>query len=132
MYTGSCLCGGVQYRIEGELEPIQVCHCKQCRKAQGTPFVTNIPVQASAFSITSGGELVREYESSPGKVRAFCSTCGSPILSRRSSMPEVVRVRAGSLNEDLPVRPSFHIFAAHKANWWEIRDELPRFDEFPP
>jgi hypothetical protein len=44
MYTGSCLCGGVAYEIDGELEPIQVCHCSQCRKAQGTAIVTNIPV----------------------------------------------------------------------------------------
>jgi hypothetical protein len=28
----------VQFRIESELEPIQVCHCSQYRKAHGTPF----------------------------------------------------------------------------------------------
>jgi hypothetical protein len=132
MYTGSCLCGSVQYQIEGELEPIQLCHCQQCRKAQGTPFVSNIPVQATAFSIVSGRESLKEYESSPGKFRAFCGNCGSPILSRRTSMPEVVRIRAGSINEALPVKPEFHIFAAHKANWWEIHDELPQYSEFAP
>ncbi|WP_290537184.1 hypothetical protein [Alcanivorax sp.] len=42
MYTGSCLCGGVTFEIAGELAPIQVCHCQQCRKAQGTALVTNI------------------------------------------------------------------------------------------
>lgn len=34
-YTASCLCNGVQLRINAELEPIMVCHCKQCQKAQG-------------------------------------------------------------------------------------------------
>lgn len=130
MYTGSCLCGSIKFEIDGELEPIQLCHCQQCRKAQGTAFVTNIPVQSSAFSIISGGDSLTEYESSPGKVRAFCGHCGSPVLSRRTSMPGVVRVRAGTINEDLPVRPAFHIFAAHKANWWEIQDALPQFNEF--
>lgn len=36
-YTASCLCNGVQLRINAELEPIMVCHCKQCQKAQGRP-----------------------------------------------------------------------------------------------
>ncbi len=131
MYTGSCLCGSIQYQIEGELEPVQLCHCRQCRKAQGTPFVSNIPVAASAFRITSGEDAMKEYESTPGKIRAFCGRCGSPILSRRTTMPEVVRIRAGTINEDLPVRPAFHIFAAHKANWWEIQDSLPQYSDFP-
>ena len=132
MYTGSCLCGGIGYQVSGELKPIQVCHCRQCRKAQGTPFVTNIPVRAGDFSIVSGKELLREYESSPGKVRVFCGNCGSPIFSRRAADLTTVRLRAGSLDQDLPVRAGFHIFAAHKANWWQIEDELPRYDEFPP
>ncbi len=33
MVSGSCLCGGVRFRIEGGLAPTQVCHCGQCRKA---------------------------------------------------------------------------------------------------
>ncbi len=88
MHTGSCLCGGVQFRIEQALEPIQVCHCSQCRKAQGTPFATNTPVSTSAFHLTAGKELLKAFESSPGKQRVFCSGCGSPIapaavMSRR-------------------------------------------------
>ena len=51
MYTGSCLCGGVRFEIEGELAPIQVCHGSRRRKAQGEPFATNTPVTASAFGL---------------------------------------------------------------------------------
>ena len=38
MFTGRCLCGGVRYTVSGDLAPIQICHCAQCRAAQGTPF----------------------------------------------------------------------------------------------
>src|SRR5450631_3953313 len=108
MYTGSCLCGRVQFRIEGELEQIQLCHCRQCRKAQGTPFATNAPVPSRAFHLLSGTEVLTEFESSPGKFRVFCSRCGSPIFSKRLTSPEVVRVRVGTLNEPLPIKPSEH------------------------
>ena len=131
MYNGSCLCGEVQFTVSGSLEPIQICHCRQCRKAQGTPFVTNIPVAETSFSLTAGESLLRSFESSPGKQRVFCGNCGAPVYSRRASDPGRLRLRAGLLDGELPVRAAFHIFAAHKANWWEIGDDLPRFDEFP-
>ena len=99
MHTGSCLCGGVRFRIDADLEPIQVCHCSQCRKAQGTPFATNTPVSADAFHLISGEALLSAFESSPGKQRVFCSHCGSPIYSQKDTVPGVLRVRAGLLDE---------------------------------
>ena len=129
MVTGSCLCGGVQFRIDAPLEPIQVCHCSQCRKAQGTPFATNLPVETKAFTLVQGAELLSEYESSPGKRRLFCRRCGSPIYSRKDTLPGVVRIRAGLINEPIEVKPIAHFHVASKANWWPITDSLPQFPE---
>ena len=126
MFTGACLCGGVRFRINGELAPIQVCHCRQCRKAQGTVFATKIPVRAEDFIVEQGEPLLREYASSPGKYRVFCGQCGSPIISKRDSKPDWVRVRAGTINEALTVRPAVHFYVASKAEWWDINDNLPQ------
>jgi hypothetical protein len=127
MYTGSCLCNAVQFRIDAALEPVQVCHCSQCRKAQGGPFATNIPVPSAAFQLVCGDDRLSEYESSPGKKRVFCSRCGSPVFSRRDSHPGVVRVRAGLIDEALPAGPGTHFHVASKCNWWTIRDDAPQF-----
>ena len=127
MYQGGCLCGAVRYRIEGELAPIQICHCSQCRKAQGTPFVTNIPVPEARFSLLSGAEQLKAFESSPGKQRVFCGNCGSPVYSRTDKLPGVLRIRAGSLEGELATRPAFHAFVASKANWWALHDDLPQY-----
>lgn len=132
MFEGGCLCGTVRYRIEGALEAIQICHCGQCRKAQGTPFVTNIPVLESAFSLLTGDEALKAYESSPGKQRVFCCHCGSPIFSRTSKLPGVLRIRAGSLDGELATRPGWHAFTASKANWWDVQDDLPQYPGFKP
>jgi hypothetical protein len=128
LYSGNCLCGGVRFQIQGELEPIQICHCLQCRKAQGTPIVTNTPVLTAAFQLLSGADLLTEFESSPGKQRVFCSNCGSPIYSKRDSLPDVVRIRAGLINEPLSVKPMAHFHTGSKANWWFINDGLPQFE----
>ncbi len=132
MITGSCLCGGIRFEVDGPLEPIQVCHCGQCRKAQGTAFATNIPVPRAQFRLLQGEELLKRYSSSPGKQRCFCERCGSPIYSCNERTPGVVRVRAGTLDGDLDTQLQAHFFTAHKANWFEISDGLPCYAEFAP
>lgn len=127
MSSGGCLCGGVAFEIEGELEPIQVCHCSQCRKAQGSAFATNIPVSTAAFKLLKGAELLSSFESSPGKQRVFCTVCGSPLYSKRADLPEVLRVRAGTLDGDLATRPVAHFYYASKANWLTINDDVAKF-----
>lgn len=127
MYTGNCLCGGIRFRIDSQLEPIQICHCQQCRKAQGTAFASNSPIRSDAFSLLQGSDLLAEYESSPGKKRVFCKRCGSPIYSARASLPGILRIRVGLLDGALATRPSAHIFVASQCNWWPITDSLPQF-----
>lgn len=128
--TANCLCGSIAFRVQpSAVSPIQVCHCSQCRRAQGGPFATNMPVQAAGVELVRGKELLKGYESSPGKTRFFCSNCGSPIYSTKDTVPGVFRMRAGLFNEDLPVRPAFHIYADSHAAWWPLDDELPKFAE---
>jgi len=129
MFTGSCLCGRVQFRVDAEPESIQICYCQQCRKAQGAALVTNMPVPLAAFHLTVGAELLKAYESSPGKNRVFCSHCGSPIYSETDKKPGIVRLRVGTINEPLAVRPVAHFHVSSKPNWWEITDGLPQFAE---
>jgi len=127
-YTGSCLCGGVQYVLGAELGAIEVCYCQMCRKASGGPLATNAPIAAAAFHLTAGRELLAEYESSPGESRVFCAKCGSPIYSRQLAKPELVRIRVGTISEPLNVRPAANYYVGSKCNWWDIHDALPSFD----
>jgi hypothetical protein len=127
-HSGSCLCAGISFGIDSALEPVQVCHCSQCRKAQGGPFATNIPVKAAAFHLDDPQGLLKSYESSPGKQRWFCGRCGSPVFSRRLSAPDVVRVRAGLLHEPVKVTLAGHAYVGSKCSWWPIEDGLPQYD----
>jgi hypothetical protein len=131
-HQGSCLCGGIRFSISGPLQPIQVCHCGQCRRAQGGPVATNVPVDVSAITFERGQDLLQHYESSPGKVRAFCRVCGSPVFSRRDSLPGVLRIRAGLLKEPVAAALAFHAFTNHKASWWPIGEGVPQYPEGAP
>lgn len=125
--SGSCLCGGVTFRINAPLQPIQICHCTQCRKAQGTPLVTNTPVNEADFELLSGAGLLKLFESSPGKQRVFCSHCGSPVYSQNVRVPGVLRIRAGLIDEPVKATLAAHFHVASQCSWWPINDDLPQF-----
>ena len=42
-----------------------------------------------------------------------------------------VGIPAGLLDRDPGARPSLHIMVASKAPWYELSDEVVRYDEFP-
>jgi hypothetical protein len=131
-YQGSCLCGGVRYEIEGEIGDFGYCHCRSCRKASGSAHSANAPVDRAQLTLVSGAELLREFSSSPGTVRAFCGTCGSPIYAYLAERRDVLRVRLGSLDTPFEKEPRAHTWVSDKAPWESIADGLPQFPEWPP
>lgn len=129
MHKGSCLCGAVKYEVRGKIGAAIYCHCSLCRKATATAFATNAPVAASDFVVIEGESALKAFNSSPGVHRLFCFNCGSPIISRRDAMPDVVRLRLGTLDTPLPAPPTAHYFVTSQAEWYEINDDLPKFTE---
>jgi hypothetical protein len=133
MYEGSCLCGRVRYQVDGAIGAFGYCHCRSCRKASGSAHAANASVDRTAFRLVAGADEIREYESSPGKQRAFCPHCGSPIYARMAATPEVIRIRLGSLDTPFDGAPTCHTWVADKAPWEPIDDDLPQFaQEVPP
>ncbi|MCW4628484.1 GFA family protein [Marinomonas rhodophyticola] len=66
-----------------------------------------------------------------GVFRVFCKQCASPLYSRRSQMPELLRLRIGTLDSKIHSKPSSHIFVGSKAEWYEICDDIPQYQERP-
>lgn len=129
MIKGSCLCGGIRYEYYGEIKEISICHCSQCRKAQGSAFVAICPIESAKFRIIEGANLLKEFRGSPHKARVFCSNCGSPFYSIRDNLPEVKRLRLGTIDTPIQCTNKYHVHAASKASWNEITDQLPIYTE---
>lgn len=132
MYQGSCLCGAVKFEINGPIKNIVYCHCSLCRKAQGSAYATNGNVTIEDFHFVVGENQLSAYESTPGQIKYFCKTCGSPILSKKISKPAEVRIRLGTIESDIIEKPIAHIFVTSKANWESIDDDLPKYDSYEP
>jgi hypothetical protein len=130
MLSGSCLCGAVAYEVDAPAGSFVHCHCRTCRKTHGSAFLTVMPVPRSAFRWVRGEALLRSFESSPGKFRRFCSTCGSHIFAERLAQPNVL-LRLGCLDTPIAERPSLHMWRSDGASWYDPNERLPEWPEAP-
>lgn len=129
--TGSCLCGAVEYTL-GESIRMYNCHCSRCRRARSAAFTTNLFTTLEGFEYVSGEDLVTDYHVPGAKYFgvAFCSKCGSDV-ARVSTARNVAVIPAGALDADPGMHPAANIYVDHKAPWYEITDDLPKFSEMP-
>lgn len=123
-YTGGCLCGGVQYKIQGPLENVLACHCTQCRKTTGH-FVAALHVKYLDFNITKEKTL-SWFNSSPGYDRGFCNKCGSSLFWRDEEQ-DYICVFPGTIDGPTHVKIYGHIYTADKGDYYEINDDLPKY-----
>ncbi|MCG8377934.1 MAG: GFA family protein [Proteobacteria bacterium] len=130
MVKGSCLCQKVKYEYNDTIDEVAICHCFQCKRAQGTVFATNSPVNASQFSITQGADLMKEYFSSPNKKRVFCGNCGSPIYSQHTELPEIIRLRLGTVTEGHIPEPNYEIFCESESKWLSENTNRPKYKQY--
>ena len=128
-HQGSCLCGEVRFKVEGEFEHFYLCHCTYCRKDTGSAHGANLFSSKASVNWLSGQDSVRTYNLPQTRhTRCFCNICGSALPNVTNNM---VVVPAGSLDSDPAIAPSGHIFIASRAQWDRNLASVPSFDTFP-
>jgi hypothetical protein len=117
---GQCLCGLVTYRYHAKIEKTIICYCKHCQRAQGSLFGWNSSLDKSKFEISSGIKFLKEYFHSPYKARVFCQECGSPIYSYRVDLPDVIRLRLGTVTSGQLPAPTEQAYLEYKPSFLHI------------
>ena len=127
---GGCLCGSVRYEITGPLLDADHCHCSMCRRQHGAAFSTYAEFNPGDFKWTSGENHVKTYETLAGAGWCFCSECGSSLAG--TAKGRITTVTLGTVEGDPGIKPASHIYVGSKAQWHEINDDLPQFEERSP
>ena len=120
---GSCLCGGVRFEVTTPFVWASHCHCSRCRKHSGAFGETQGRVPREGFRLLQGEELISVYRPEDGRVKAFCSVCGSSLFGNEWPEGDQIGIRLGALDGDPGIRPSFHTFVASKAPWEQLPDD---------
>lgn len=117
--TGGCLCGGVQYRVEGAVRGVVNCYCTQCQKTSGH-HVAATRVHENDLMIDTD-ETLTWYESSPGYQRGFCHRCGGNLFWNRLS-DDQISVMAGALDKPTGLKTVESIYEEDASDYFEIPD----------
>ena len=132
IFTGSCLCGSVNYKSNSDPLVIQNCHCDQCRKATGSVYLTNLFIKEENFEIT--GE-VNNYthlsDAGNNMTKYFCPKCGSQVFGKNSGRPGIITIRAGTVNEKDIIKPIRNLFLKSKVPSTPINSILEACEGMP-
>ena len=132
IFTGSCLCGSVNYKSNSDPLVIQNCHCDQCRKATGSVYLTNLFIKEENFEIT--GE-VNNYthlsDAGNNMPKYFCPKCGSQVFGKNSGRPGIITIRAGTVNEKNIIKPIRNLFLKSKVPSTPINSNLEACEGMP-
>ncbi|MEM7564758.1 MAG: GFA family protein [Pseudomonadota bacterium] len=129
---GSCLCGQVQYQVQGPFDVFHLCHCSQCRRSTGSAHAANIFTSPDRITWISGEALIKRYTPEQPDVisKCFCTHCGSlvPYTSLHSGK---LIIPAGSLNEPAGIMPADNIFWRDRADWYDSGLTAKRIEQDP-
>ena len=129
--SGSCLCGEVSFEIDGDFESFYLCHCKYCQKDTGSAHASNLFSSVAKLVWRSGQDKIKTYElPSTRHMKSFCSNCGSAVPSLQMN-GKLLIVPAGSLNQDIPIKPDAHIFTSSRANWDCGLENVKSYEQLP-
>lgn len=123
--TGGCLCGAVRYEVKGRLRDTVNCHCSMCQKLHGV-YGAHSKARKVNIAITKSDGLTW-YKTSDVAQRGFCKTCGSSLFWEPFDY-DTTGILAGSLDGPTNLKTMGHIFVGEKSDFYEVNDDLPKFD----
>ena len=114
-----CHCGGVEVVAALPSRFCAHCYCWSCRTAHAAGVVTWIGFKRAQVRFAKGEDLVRDYESSPGVRRKFCSRCGTRLAfeSAHGNWADEVHLPLALFVTPVDRRPEGNSFAGERPDW---------------
>lgn len=133
-HTGGCLCGAIRYNVSAPMVNVIACHCTHCRKASGAGASHNIALPTSAVTFTQGTpkRYVDTADSGNRLYRFFCPDCGSSIYSQRETMPQMMVLKAGTLDDASGLKLAMNIWTDSALPWMHLDPAVERHPKNRP
>jgi hypothetical protein len=132
--AGGCACGAVRYTCSAAPVFTLNCHCRDCQRISGAPFVSGFIVPSAAIDVRGD---VRWFEttaeSGATAKRGFCPACGTALFAESTGASAAFRsVRAASLDDASWFKPAADIFTRSAQSWASSEASIPKFEGSPP
>lgn len=130
---GGCLCGAVRYTATAEPIAVRACWCRVCQYYGAGNATINLAFPSDAVKVS--GEMT-DYacaaDSGNHMHRRFCTKCGVQVISQADERPQMVILRAGTLDDPSIAAPRGTIWTKSAPAWARIDPDLPHFEGQPP
>ncbi len=130
---GGCRCRDVRYAIEGEPLYVTICHCDDCRRSSGAPYVAWAGVKRDSFAVIRG--KAKHWTMDGKSIRYFCAQCGTGLYHlNEERQPDLIDVQVATLDEPDQWAPRLQMQVAEKLKWIDeavTSTVYQRYPEFP-
>ena len=126
--TGGCVCGGTRYVLNSRPFALLDCHCIDCRRSAGAPYVTWGSVPRENLVVTKGEPRKIAYAN---RIRSFAACCGTHLFFEDTKDSQIIDVTIASLDDPAPFAPQKVIFVEDKLPWVKLNESLPSFQKTP-
>jgi hypothetical protein len=105
MYTGSCHCGAVKFRVDAPITELTTCDCSIC--SMRNAVMAKIP--EVGLTVLQGESMLTLYQWNTRRARHyFCQRCGIYVFHRKRAAPDHFGVNAFCLEsfdpKSVPIR----------------------------
>lgn len=130
--SGKCLCGNITFSADTEIARIANCHCSDCRAATGAAYGTVLFVDEAALEISGVPKVFKHMADSGSNMeKHFCSNCGSQLFGKNSNRPNLISLRAGTVDQTDLIKPTVNVYLSSKIESTPVNSELKGFPEMP-
>ncbi len=130
---GGCLCGSVRYTANSSPIVTRACWCRLCQSLASGNATINLAFQANTITIKG---MLNDYSSVADDGnrmhRKFCPSCGVHITSEAEERPNIVVVRAGTLDDIDKINIEGIIWTSEAPSWAYLDPGIPHFKFQPP
>jgi hypothetical protein len=131
--AGGCLCGAVRYIARSEPLVIRACWCRVCQYFACGNATINLAFPKNRLTLSGKLRVFRsKADSGRSMRRRFCPSCGVHLFSEADERPDMVIVRAGTLDDPGIAAPSALMWTASAPAWACLDASLPQSAGQPP
>jgi hypothetical protein len=127
---GRCLCGSVEFEIDGDEFNIYQCHCSLCKKQSGTTSNSSTIVSNNSLRFIKGSNSMNSWIKDTGFRSDFCSKCGSPVPNPLRGL-DLYWVPVGLLPVSVTATVVAHLCIDTISSWHLVDSGVDQFQDVP-
>lgn len=130
---GGCYCKKIRYRVAGDAVFKGQCHCRECQYFTGGSPNVVMAIPEAGFEYTSGTpKTFTRSDLEHPVTRAFCPDCGTPLGTVAPTMPGIVILKVGTLDDPSQYPgPEMAIFTCDSQSFHVVPDGVAQFERLP-